>query len=80
MAKQRTRAQLAAENDALRHQVFQLEGDLIRTRDQVSVLQKQNDMLRSDLNKHTRYTSRAQAMQAAREEAIRTGKSVPVLY
>ena len=83
MAKQRTKADMARELDALRHHVHQLEGDNHRLKDENAVLMRTNHVLREDLNKHTRfnasgYASRRDAMAAAREEAIRTGRCVKV--
>jgi hypothetical protein len=83
MARQRTKADMARELDALRHQVCQLQGDLQRVRDENAVLMRTNHMLREDLNKRTRFdtsgfASRRDAMAAAREEAMRTGRCVKV--
>ena len=83
MARQRTKAELARELDGLRHHVAQVEGDLQRARDEVALLMRTNHVLREDLNKHTRFStgqfaSRRDAMAAAREEAMRTGRCIKV--
>lgn len=80
--KTMTKAEMARELDALRHRVSQLGADNAR-------LMAENDTLRRDLQQRTRHEApcthnaathsvRAVAMQRAKEEALRTGKSVPV--
>lgn len=79
-----TKADMARELDALRHRVSQLSADLERVSDENRVLRAENDVVHKDLNRATRYqsghfASRRDAMAAARDEAIRSGKSVKVI-
>lgn len=72
MAKTMTKAQLARELDTLRHAVSQLRADNAR-------LMAENATLRTAQNKTQAPCSlRAMAMARAKEEAIRTGRSVAV--
>lgn len=69
MAKTMTKAQMARELDALRHEVSQLRADKAR------LLEQQGAIDRAAGRKPS---CRSEAMALAREEALRTGRSVRV--
>jgi regulator of replication initiation timing len=70
--------ELAAQLDALRHEVSQLRADKVRIQADNARLMRENDVLHSDVNRAHKPRCRAEAMQVARSEAMRTGHSVKV--
>lgn len=67
-----TKAMMARELDSLRHRVSQLEADNTRLRAQLASTPSHR------LQDQTPVSLRQLAMQQAREEAMRTGRSVRV--
>lgn len=72
MASKTTKAMMAKELDALRHRVSQLEADNLRLRTALAGTPSPY------LCEQPMVSRRALAMQRAREEALRTGRSVKV--
>lgn len=72
MARQRTKADMAKELDALRHRVSQLEADNFRLRTEQLTAPSPR------LQDQSPVSLRKLAMMQAREEAMRTGRSVKV--
>lgn len=73
MAKTMTKAQMARELDALRHEVSQLRADKARLEAQLA-----NTPTPRPTKAPKTPSCRSEAMALAREEALRTGRSVRV--